>query len=136
MARGESIAEQVNDIELLFARVMDEAEERIQVQLNAAAAAANAGAAGAAAAVGGPGHAPAQRRVREAIGIKPERLDHKAGHVRVREWLLQFKRYYHASHMEDGDDEERNGYFFACLNSDLNAAIQPKVDEHAVVFQP
>jgi Ran GTPase-activating protein (RanGAP) involved in mRNA processing and transport len=28
MARGESIAEQVDEIELLFARVMDEAEER------------------------------------------------------------------------------------------------------------
>jgi transposase InsO family protein len=136
MARGESIAEQVDEIELLFARVMDEAEERRQAQLTAAAAAAIAGAGGAAAAVGGPGHAPAQRRVREAIGLKPAVLDHKAGHVKVREWLLQFKSYYHASHMEDGDDEERHGYFFACLDYDLNVSIRPKVDGNAVVFQP
>jgi hypothetical protein len=38
--------------------------------------------------------------------------------------------------MEDGNDDERHGYFFACLDSELNASIQPRVDEHAVVFQP
>jgi hypothetical protein len=135
MARGDAISEQLDEIELIFARVMDEAEERKQAQLTAAAAAA-VGAGGAAAAIGGPGHAPAQRRVREAIGLKPAVLDHKAGHVKVREWLTQFKSYYHASHMEDGDDEERHGYFFACLDYDLNVSIRPKVDGNAVVFQP
>ena len=137
LARGDDVATKFSDVEIKFNRVMDIAEERKQAQVQAAAAAAAAVPA-AAAPVGGGGGAPAQQRrgIREAIGLKPERLSHDAGHVRLRSWLLDFRAYYNGSRMDDGTDEERHAYFFACLDSKLVGRLRPEVAADAVVFQP
>jgi hypothetical protein len=137
MSRGTDVAEMLSNIELSYTRLMDEAEARKQAQQDAAAAAATAAAAGAAALGGVPGGAAQQRnRVREAVGLKPETLAHDAGHVQLRDWLLQFRRYYDASYLEDGNDGQKHGYFFACIDRELRAHIQPLVARDAVVFQP
>jgi hypothetical protein len=107
LSRGQDVADLLSTIELRYTRLMDEAEARKQAQQSAAAAAATAAAAGAAALGGGPGGAAHQpNRVREAIGLKPECLAHDAGHVRLRDWLQQFRRYYNASHFDDGNDDQ------------------------------
>jgi hypothetical protein len=37
---------------------------------------------------------------------------HDAGHVRLTDWLQQFRRYYHASHFDDGNDDQKHGWIF------------------------
>jgi hypothetical protein len=123
MSRGTDVAEMLSNIELSYTRLMDEAEARKQAQQDAAAAAATAAAAGAAALGGAPGGAAQQRnRVREAVGLKPETLAHDAGHVQLRDWLLQFRRYYDASYLEDGNIGQQHGYFYACIDRELRAS--------------
>jgi hypothetical protein len=137
LTRGAGVASLLRDIKLCFTLVIDAAKERKQAQLAAAAAAATAAAAGVAAAAGAPGAgAAAQRRVREAIGLKPKRLAHDAEHIALQEWLRQFRRYYHASHFRDGNDDEKHGYFLASPDLELRASIQPLVSDNAVIFQP
>jgi hypothetical protein len=127
----------LSTIERGYTRVIDEAEARKQAQQDAAAAAATAVAAGAAAIGGAPGGAAQQRnRVREAIGLRPERLAHDAGHVQLRDWLLQFREYYDGSYLEDGNIGQRHGYFYACIDRELRAYIRPLAARDAVVFQP
>jgi hypothetical protein len=137
LGRVSDVADMLSTIERGYTRLLDEAEARKQAQQDAAAAAATAVAAGAAAIGGAPGGAAQQRnRVREAISLRPERLAHDAGHVQLRDWLLQFREYYDGSYLEDGNIGQQHGYFYACIDRELRAYIRPLAARDAVVFQP